>query len=51
MDTIVSQTIDALSHSNEFDEQTMTKLRDLAESGELIKYEAVVAALRPSEEE
>lgn len=45
VDQIVEKTFEALANRAEFDEATLTRLRELAEAKGLSKYESVVNAL------
>lgn len=49
-DQIVFLVIETLSKRDEFDDKTLERLRELAESGGLVKPERVASALRTREE-
>ena len=45
VDQIVAQALESLAQYSAFDPETIARLRELAKSGDLAKYEQVVSAL------
>jgi len=47
VEQIVNQVLERLAENSAFDAETLTRLRELAKSGGLVKYAQVISALGP----